>query len=428
MRAPRSTTVPARAALGIALAAGSALCAGRATATVLEVTPGLSAGVTNNATGAASSQVPNQYEAFSSVRGSAALLMTDAGATHRLGYTFQLTGYAQSTGASNSSHDILWRSVLALSARTQLTLGANASIFRFSSIGTTDPLAGNTTSAPVGSAPTSVINGAATETLSYQPNGRIRYLQVLSAGYLRPLDQTDEVPSLLTLTATGRGERGAGQNVFTLSAVVTDFFRLDETAATPPADYQVTAQLLAGYRRELSARASFELQAGALAFYNTTYGSVALGPAGAATASYRRLPWFATLMLAHAPSVNMYAAEAVIADSATLRLSMPLNLRETLLIAGYGGYTYGRRVTGQQHFVFAPRVYDLFTVGGSLAYRFERLPFAIAIDYVATTQRGSIMDDGTNQRVYPSTVRRFLGLTVSGVLAWGEGSHGLTRP
>jgi hypothetical protein len=377
--------------------------------------------------------MPNQYEAYSTVRGTAAMVLTDGGATHRLGYTFQMTDYAQSTIANNTSHDVRWNSTLTLSARTELQLGANASIFRYSALGTTDPLAGNTTSTPAGTPATSVVNGAATQTLSYQPNGRVHYTQALIAGYIKPLDQSSQVPSLLTLTGNGRGEWGAGKNILTLTATVTDFVRLEETAAPPPGGYQLTSQLLAGYRRDLSANASVEVQAGALAFINASAGAVALGPAGGATASYRRLPWFATLVLMHAPMVNMYAGEAVIADSATLRLSMPLNKRETLVIAGFGGYTYARRVTGQEHFVFAPRVYDLFNVGGTLAYRFERMPFAISLDCVVTDQRGLNMDvtdamgRTTTVQVYPSTRRRFLGLTVSGTLAWGEGQRGLKQ-
>ena len=105
-RAPRRRIVEARPALlGAALGAltfGALLTPDGARAAVLEVTPGLSAGVTDNATGAASDQVQNRYEAYSTVRGSAAMVLTEASATHRLGYTFQLTGYAQTTGASNT--------------------------------------------------------------------------------------------------------------------------------------------------------------------------------------------------------------------------------------------------------------------------------------------------------------------------------------
>ena len=411
-------------------AAVAVVPAGPAQAVVLEVAPGLGAGVTNNATGAATNQIPNQYEAYGSVRGAAALVATGAVGVHRLGYMFQMTNYAESRIADNTSHDVRWQSALNLSARTELSLGANTALYRYSAIPTTDPSGGNTISAPIGTPATSVVNAGANQTLTYQPTGRVRYAQALVAGYIKPLDETNQVPNMLTLTATGRGEWGAGRDALTLTAMVTDMFRLDEPAIAPASNYQLMSQLLGGYRRELSANASVEGQAGALAFFDTTAGAVAMGPAGAATGTYRRLPWFATLILMHAPTVNIYSAEAIIADSATARLSLPLNRRETLIIAGFGGYTYARRVTGQSHFVFAPRIYDLFTLGGSLTYRFEKMPFIVALDYLATTQRGSITDGTTpdmGQRVYPSTLRRFIGLTVYGTLAWGEGQHGFMR-
>jgi len=411
--------------LGGVLAAGAILVpAGAARAVVLQVTPGLSAGVTSNANNDPNTaRFVTPYEAFSTVRGSAAMVLTEAGATHLVGYGFQLTGYAQTTAANNVSQDIRWRSTLNLSARTELSMGVETSIFRFSALPTTDPMAGDTTSTPTGTAST-VINGSAFETLGYQPSGRIRYSQAVNANYLKPFGQGGDVPTVLTLNAFGRGERGAGKDVFTLTTILTDLVLLQTTPNTPPSDYQLTSQLLGGYRRELNANASIEVQGGAQAFINTTAGSVALGPSGIATGSYRRLPWFATLVLAHAPTVNMYAGESVIADSATLRVSMPLNKRETLVVAGFGGYTFARRVTGQSHFVFAPRVYDLFILGGTLGYRFERLPFAVTLDYNVTDQRGSII----GERTYPSTRRTFYGLTVTGALAWGEGQHGLVRP
>ena len=109
-------------------AAVAVVPAGPAQAVVLEVAPGLGAGVTNNATGAATNQIPNQYEAYGSVRGAAALVATGAGGVHRLGYMFQMTNYAESRIADNTSHDVRWQSALNLSARTELSLGANTAL------------------------------------------------------------------------------------------------------------------------------------------------------------------------------------------------------------------------------------------------------------------------------------------------------------
>ena len=102
--------------------------------------------------------------------------------------------------------------------------------------------------------------------------------------------------------------------------------------------------------------------------------------------------------------MNPYLASALIADSLSLRLSLPLNIRETFVVNGLAGYTYARSITSNQHFVNAHRLYDLFTLGASVSYRFEAVPVYMSLDYLAVTQRGSVQDG-----VYsPSSLRRLL--------------------
>jgi hypothetical protein len=416
----------------LAIAAGAGW-PGRTQALVFEVTPTATLGITDNASSSATDVAANRTEAFDTLGLAARLSLTRALSMHHLQYAIYHTTYSQTAAADNTSQNLAWRSDLALSGRTNLMLGANVTLYRYSAIATLNPTVTQPTATPidatgaaVGGTPTDVVNSTATEAFSYQPNGAQNYLQSFSASYSRPLDTNPAVPELVSLVADARGERIMGVNTLSLSLLVNDLVRVDKPPG-PTATYGtgdvVTMQLLAGWRRDVSPRTSFELLAGPFAFYGTATQSLAVGPAAIGSATYRRLLWYATLTVGQQPTVNVYLGQAVLADSAVGRVTLPLNARETLVIAGVAGYTYARQIRGNEHFIFAPRLYDLVLVSGVIAYRFERLPIFAGLDYSVTSQRGSIIDGMPT----PNMRRRIIGLSLGGRFGWGEGQHGLWR-
>jgi hypothetical protein len=413
----------------VLVAAAAALPARRAGAVVLELLPTTTAGVTDNPYGAGTGNTTTgqaQYDAFDTAGVTARLRLTRARSVHVGGYGIRRTWYLDTPAADNTSHTAAWMSDFALDARTNLILEATATLFRFSTLAVVNPGADPTTLpiATTGAAATDIINTTATQTFNFQPSGRDRYLQILTASYNRPWSQPSQVPTLLQLGLTLRGERIAGRDIYSLSAIGGDSFRLDHPAI-PLAGYAagqvLTLELLAGWRRDLSENASFELQGGPFVFYGTGVGTAVFGPSAIATASYRHLPWFATLTGSQQPTVNIYIGVPLIADSLTARLALPLDARETLLVSGLAGYTYTRQVTSDQSLSFAARAYDLVTLGLSLAYRFQRAPVVASLDYTDVAQSASVI----NGAAYPRTARRMLGLTITGTFAWGEGSAGL---
>jgi hypothetical protein len=400
----------------------------RAWSLLLTVNPRLAAGATNNAYGVSNNQsTTKSSDAYWSAGVNADLLWNRARDTHRLAYGFNTVRYVTFGGADVTTHTGLWSSNFILSSHTSYGMGANVSVFKASAINTVDPAVANPNVIPLVQAPTTIFTGSVSQSLTYEPTGADKYTELASVSLIRSLGESATVPELMQLNLAGRRDKSYGKNTYALAVTLGDFFRLNEQDVGPQGTFSsghtITGQVLAGYRRDYSARLSLDALAGMMVFYGTTAGTVAVGPAGTATVAYRSVPWYATLTIAQSPSVNIFVGEALVADSATVRVSMPLNARETFLISGFGTYTYARRVTADKHSIFAPRVYDLFSLGASLAYRLERWPIALSLDYTASSQRGSLVDGV----YYPSSARSTIGVAVTGLFGFGEGNHGWLR-
>lgn len=417
-------SVARMAGLGAALLAGAP--ARPARALLLTLNPRATVGVTNNAYGAPQDQSTNQYrDEYYGGGGSVGLLLNLPRSNHRLGYGFNTTRYLSYHSADVTSHDGVWTSTFNLTSHTTLGLGASASVFRTSAVLAIDPMMPNIGVVPFAQSPTTILTAGANQMLIYEPSGVEKYFEGLTAMLVRPLDQTGTVPELMQINTTLRRDRTRGRDTYSLSVLAGDFFRLDTPAGGAGASGgAVTGTVLGGWQRAFSARTATEIQAGVMAIYGTSANFVAIGPAGTASLSYQLTPWFATVTIAQQPSINAYVAEALVSDSATLRVSLPLNRRDSILISGFSTYTYARRVTANSHFVFASRVYDLVAVGASLMYRLERWPIGMGLDYSLTSQRGSRADG----RYYPSTARSVLGLSVTAAFGFGDGNAGWLRP
>ncbi|HEY2901736.1 MAG TPA: hypothetical protein VGL59_14230 [Polyangia bacterium] len=402
---------------------------GPASATVLDISPRVAVGV-------ADSKLYGQPDdpAIGTGRLEFGTFVLNTGLTNnggrvanRFGYAFTLTRYPQAPELNSTGHTGLVSSTINIDGHTTMSLLANASVFKTTNIGFISPYTAGTipTMPSVAAAATELFNLSASENLAYQATGRDRWLQSLSAAYSSSISGPP-LPEVLTVGAGVRRDRIAGKDTYSLAVTAGEFFRLDP-AKDPTTAYLngsvISTQVLAGWRRDYSARLSTELQGGVVAFYGIQTHSVAMAPAGSATLSYQLVPWFATLTVSQSPSVNVYAPEALITDAVTLRLALPLTKRGNLLLSGLGGYAYSRRVTAEEHFAVATRVFDTLSFGASLAYLFERLPITVALDYSNYSVRGSQTDLSS----YPSTARSFLALSVAGAFGFGEGNFGWLR-
>src|SRR5262249_18486986 len=155
---------------------------------------------------------------------------------------------------------------------------------------------------------------------------------------------------------------------------------------------------------------STTVQGGPLVLVNLE-GTGVLAPAGNATISYTRFPWFAALSLSQAPAANIYFGDATITDQIMVRLGLPLTRRGLIYVGGHGSYIYARIANGSAQL---SRDFDQFSGGLSLYVRFGRLPFAGGATYMALSQRGSAQP---NHEI-PDLARQAVLLSVSGVLSF----------
>jgi hypothetical protein len=394
-----------------------------AAAVVLTVTPTVAVGISNNVTNLATTQP--RTSVFGALTASAQLELTRATSVHRVAYTVRTIQYADGT-AGSTSNSALWGSQFSLNSQLTLTVGADASIYAVSSIQIANPATVNASTAAVSSTPATLVSTDATQTLSYQPNAAERYGQNLLVGYTDTWRSTSSVPRTLRIDGGLTADRIHGASSYSLHLLAEDFERLDPGLPVPGTtivtgtDHALSLQLLAGWRRDLSVTTNVSLEAGPMVVFGIADHPQWV-PGVIANAGYRSMPWYWTLTASQQPLVNPFLGQLLIADAVSLRLSLPLNARETFVASGFGGYTYGRAVAPTEHVLWSARIYDLIQAGASLAYQFERLPFFVSLDYLETRQNGST----TVGQASLDSHRRVVSVTFGGNFAWGEGNHGI---
>jgi hypothetical protein len=406
---------------------------GSADALVATVSPSATVGVANTeaptqaGAGGVPQPGPSGTDGFAGINLAAELRLTRATSVHRVGYGFRLIHYFADPSTTDQSQSASWLSDFTLGPGTTLQLGANGSLYGFNTLFANNPAAASVGSTlPVDSR---VVGLDAIQSLSYQPSGAQRYGQSLVAGYVRPLEDSSSVPRTLRVAGTVRGERITGVNAYSLNLMAEELRILSDAPVpppgqlVPPADQVLTLEGLVGWRRELSVTTNVDVEAGAMTAIGVTDSAV-WAPALLATASYRRLPWYATLSASQQPIVNAYLGQVLLADGASLRMLLPLDARESWVAVALAGYTYARLFSPTHDLVLSDRAYGLVQLGLSLAYRFPRLPFFASLDYADLDQSGSTTDEG----VFPTSHRRLLSVSFGGNFAWGEGNHGLARP
>ena len=399
-----------------------------AAAVVLTVTPTVAVGISNNVTNLASTQPKTSV--YGALTAAAQLEFTRATSVHRVAYTVRTIQYWDGT-TGNLSNSALWGSQFSLGPQVTLTVGADASIYAVSSIQTANPATVSTGTAAVSSTPATLVNTDATQTLTYQPNAGARYGQNLLVGYTDTWRSTSTLPRTLRIAGGLSADRIEGASSYSLHLLAEDFERLDPgqpvagAATATGTDHALSLQLLAGWRRDLSVTTNVGIEAGPMVVFGIGDHPQWV-PGLIATAGYRSMPWYWTLTASQQPLVNPFLGQLLIADAVSVRLSLPLDARETWVASGFGGYTYGRAVTPTENVLWSARIYDLIQAGASIGYQFERLPCFVSLDYLETRQNGATNGAmaGAGQVALDSH-RRVVSVTFGGNFAWGEGNHGI---
>jgi hypothetical protein len=382
---------------------------------VLQLAPELGGGVTDNVN---ATTAGNQHEAdgFTRFAGSLRLRYQGARADHALGYVFSFTRFLQGQGTDTISNDLGWASSFKLTAVTNLRVEGGATLSRMSSIAAADPYA----TAPVSAVPggsTLFLASRLSQGLSYTPTPRTSYNETLSFAQVHYLDApaNANLSGGTFVSADLRGSWLVRRERVGLDLVASDSIAPDDPMrGTFGSGHTFLTSLLIDWTHELSPTWAVGVGGGPSMMFKWG-GPGVIAPAAFLSANYRRVPWFAGVTASQVPSANIYVGQATISDQILARAALPLNRRETLLVAGFGGYVYARVVDSTFQLT---RAYDQVTGGVSLALRFSQFPGVCALNYTVLSQHGS----STLGNQIPDLARQSVFLSVSGTFSWGPGT------
>jgi hypothetical protein len=184
-----------------------------------------------------------------------------------------------------------------------------------------------------------------------------------------------------------------------------------------PAGHSVLGEALLGLRRDFNREWSGELRGG-VGYLHVRGGQSAWSPAGSGTVNFRRELWFLTLTASRTTVANMFQAFATLNDSVFLRLTLPLDRSERIVIGGFAGISFADTIdtTGAQ-----VDAYDQRTIGARLGARLRELPIVLAVDYTFVDQVG-YPGAATVGLSAQSFMRHTVFLTAATTFQWGPGT------
>lgn len=380
----------------LAAAAAALLASGSAHAVVYDLAPSAGFGITNNA-----QLTPmGQSDEFSVVAAAARARFLNARSDQAVGYRLAYTHYFEGHGIDNLSNELSGLLNFNLSQKLDLHLVGNATLSRVSRISLSDPATAPTQGVAPGS--NLFLSVGASEELVYRPDARWQYLENVGVTRLTYLE-SPAPPDTLSMTARARVDRIAGLDSYSLEASGLGSFGIGRS---------FIAQLMAGWRREISLRWTSEIQAGVMGIFLPNV-SPSIGPAANATVGYRRLTWFASFTLSRIPTQNLFLGQPTVNNQAIARLTLPLIQSEMLVISGMAGYVYANPVNDQFTRAFDQRIASL-----SLAGRFGRLPLFGSLEYSVLDQDGN----ATAATTAPDLFRWVLMFNLTASFTFGPGT------
>jgi len=412
----RTAGGPGAALAGLVLVGAAG---GARAAVVVEAIPTVSAGVTDNALAAPTGAMRERDE-FGRLSVDARIRYDGLLVKHALGYRLGYTKFLTQSGADSVSNALSWQSGIQLSGTLLLTMGADGELTRTTVLDPGDfAMLGPQAMLP---GPRTYLSTGVREGLTYQPTANTRYLEGLSFRQVRFLGSDQSVPTTTTVSALGRGEWIRALDTFSGEADLG--VNHIETIPGGPTDTFASGNvyllsLFAGWLRTLSPTWSTELQVGPVAMFKAN-GTAVIAPGGRGSVNFRRLPWYASLIVSQTPEPNIYLGEATISDRALARIALPLTQRELVFITGSGGYTYARVATQQE---VLQKAFDQWGGAVSLTARLPRLPFWGAVEYLVTDQHGAT----ASGQVFPSMFRQDFLISIGGMFVFGPGEPPIFR-
>ena len=389
-------------AVALAAAVASGAVSSRARAAVIYlVTPTTSVGATSNAQALADGSAST----FTGLSLNAQLRLEQPRMRHAVTYGLTYSHYFASGTRDTIGNNLFATSAFDITGALGLTLGAGATISRTSSVGTAS-LAGQ--AALPGSR--LYIVSSAQEGLGYQATQRLRFGQLFSVNrvdYLTESLQTSPGgrPST-SLTAGLRGDYAWTNDGVSLDATGTDLMAgpgTDPLGNPVPGGHTLLGQATAGWHHDYSLVWSSELRAG-MAWMMPPSGKVTPLPTAIANLDYRRFPWFAGVTAQHAPVANLFLGVATVNDQVLLRLSVPLDRGELVVLAGTASYSRARAADPNDPLA-AIYNYDQLAAGGVLSVRFKERPLFGSVAYSLMDQHGTApMGAGQTLNVVRHTV------------------------
>jgi len=419
MPVAKDRVIARRWALAFAVAAGTSIgsYAPRARADVnYELLPSLAAGATSNA----QATVIGAPDYFLSMSCLGQVRQRGARETASIGYRLSLSHYFRGNGTDTVGNELLALAGFNLTAATELHLTASGVLSRTSQVGTLGLL--EPQAATSGSSLFLSTNGG--EELSWQGN-RWRLSENLGASTLIYPGSTPAPNrrNVTVLTGGARADYGWPVDALSLDVRVSQFFAEAAPAGNglPAVDELATpyGTAMLGWRHDLTQELSFELQGGA-AYYANNAGADVYAPAGRVFVAYRKRAYFATLEISQEPSVNLLTALVSLNDQAFVRLALPVDPRELIVVSGYAGAIYARTADANATLV---RAYDQETVGALVSVQFGMLPLAGSLEYNFVDQHGG---PGVIVPV-PDILRHVFMLHLTAALEFGPGTPPLSE-
>jgi hypothetical protein len=399
----------------VVCAVAASFAAGAANAAVsYELSPAASLGATSNAQAISSGSA----SAFSTVGVMARVRGETPRSTESFGYRLGYTHYFVEGAQDSVGNEFIAQSAFAITQALSLSLNAAATLSRTSNVGTTN-VPGQAT------LPGSrlYLTSTATEVLAYAVTQRFHLAQGFSVGRNDYLGSSANV-SAGARPATTLGADLRGDYNWTLDTLSLDVGGgyLTAAAGTDPAGMPIPRtdsyllQATAGWRRELSLAWWASLQLG-MAGLRGPSGQFSWMPAVVATAEYRHVPWYATLVASHGPAVNLYLGVATVNDQVSLRLTLPLDRGEQVVLSGAAAYTRGRAAETSDA-VAGAYDYDQISASSILSVRYRNRPFFGSLMYSVMDQRGTSSMTGQGLDV----IRHTLMLNFTAAFSWGPGT------
>ncbi len=417
--------------MGIGAVAWVALASASARAEVTELAAAnVVEGVTNNALAAPDGPAVAADE-FTSVRAGVAARYQGPRQDQTLAYTYVATFFGDHSEGDTQEHLGTWQLNAAPTGRTTIVALASGAYGRMNSVNPIAAAAGissqTITSGQVGfsavpTGPVTYASASANATASFRPTATRLWQETSAFSDFIPIDGT--IAHSLGASEDFRHERQSARDTLTADLL---FGYLDASSYTiqpagstvpPPAavvvprQETVTAELLLGWRRDLTPTITGSVEAGVLAIDSLVLDRDLIGPAARLTGRYQAgpaSPGYAELVIAHMPELNVYVGQTVLSDSATLRALLPLDRREQLRLVALGTAEHDSVLTSGG----LDTAVNLLGADVGLVYQSLQHPFMASLDYLIQDQAGQVAGGVT----FLSLHRQAVMLTVTAT--WG---------